>query len=282
MSIKNNRKLSFIIVTIVYIIASVSGVLIFNALKFDLWLNLLIADVCATIVTFVFSLFFFNASVYDPYWSVQPIVICTALLCVETSLMALIMVACVCVWGIRLTANWAYTFHGLTHQDWRYTMLKEKTGAFYPLINFLGIHMFPTLVVYACVLPVVYAITLSIPITVYGVIGCVVSISAVTLQAISDVQMQSYRKNKTTPFISVGLWKYSRHPNYLGEILMWWGMALAFVLTVPSMWYFGFGALLNTIMFLVVSIPMADKRQSRKQGFNEYKAHTRMLLPIRK
>ncbi len=282
MSIKNNKKASFVIVFIVYVLASVIGVFIFNALNYDLWLNLLIADVCATIITFVFSLIFTNASVYDPYWSVQPLVICVGLLLSGTSLMAIIMVACVCAWGVRLTANWAYTFHGLNHQDWRYTMLKEKTGAFYPLINFLGIHLFPTIVVYTCVLPVVYAIVLGIPTTALGILGCLISVSAIALQTVSDFQMQSYRKSKTEPFISVGLWKYSRHPNYLGEILMWWGMALAFVLTVRPMWYLAFGALLNTVMFLVVSIPMADRRQSKKQGFDEYKSHTRMLLPIKK
>lgn len=282
MSIKNNRKISFGIVFIVYVLASVGGVFIFNALNYDLWLNLLIADVCATIITFIFSLIFTNASVYDPYWSVQPLVICVGLLISGTSFMATIMVTCVCAWGIRLTANWAYTFHGLTHQDWRYTMLKEKTGAFYPLINFLGIHMFPTLVVYACVLPVVYAITMAIPTTVLGFLGCLISVCAIALQTVSDIQMQAYRKDRKTPFICVGLWKYSRHPNYLGEILMWWGMALTFTLTVPSMWYLALGALINTLMFLVVSIPMADGRQSKKQGFSEYKLHTRMLLPIKK
>ena len=282
MSLKDNRKLSFVIVFIVYVLASVGGVFIFNALNYDLWLNLLIADVCATVITFIFSLIFTNASVYDPYWSVKPLVICLGLLLSGTSLMAIIMVTCVCAWGVRLTANWAYTFHGLTHQDWRYTMLKEKTGAFYPLINFLGIHMFPTLVVYACVLPVVYAITMAIPTTVFGFLGCLISVCAIALQTVSDVQMQAYRKHKKTPFICVGLWKYSRHPNYLGEILMWWGMALTFTLTVPSMWYLALGALINTLMFLVVSIPMADGRQAKKQGFNEYKTHTSMLLPIKK
>ena len=102
------------------------------------------------------------------------------------------------------------------------------------------------------------------------------------MQGIADIQMHKYRKNRTTPFIRVGLWKYSRHPNYLGEILMWWGVALAVVSSAPNAWYLAAGAVANTILFLAVSIPMADGRQSRKEGFREYKEQTRMLLPIKK
>ena len=83
-------------------------------------------------------------------------------------------------------------------------------------------------------------------------------------------------------FIRSGLWKYSRHPNYLGEILRWWGIALSVICADPKAWYLVFGAILNTVLFLVVSIPMADGRQSKKDGFAEYKSQTRILLPIKK
>ena len=69
--LKQNRAVSFIVVTLVYIIATVVGVLAYRALTLDWRLSLLIADVTATVVTFVFSLIFKNASVYDPYWSVH-------------------------------------------------------------------------------------------------------------------------------------------------------------------------------------------------------------------
>jgi hypothetical protein len=50
----------------------------------------------------------------------------------------------------------------------------------------------------------------------------------------------------------------------------------------PDMWYLASGAVINTLMFLFVSIPMADKRQAKKEGFSQYKSSTRMLLPIKK
>ena len=281
-NLKRNRAASFLAVLAVYVISGAVGIAVYRLLSLDYWLSLLIADIAATVVTFIFSLLFNNSSVYDPYWSVQPPVILIAFaLGRELTALGVLLLIAVCVWAVRLTANWAYTFGGLDHQDWRYTMLKEKTGAFYPVINFVGIHLVPTLVVYGCTLPAVFAIVNGLTLNIGGVICICLSLFAATLQCVADIQMQSFRKRKTGGFIRVGLWKHSRHPNYLGEILMWWGVALAVVCADGAAWYLIAGAVSNTVLFFAVSIPMADKRQSRKAGFAEYKRETRMLLPIK-
>lgn len=280
---KNNRILSFSAIALVYILSAAAGLLTFKFIDFDWWLSLLIADTVATVLTFIFSLIFKNASVYDPYWSVQPPVILTAF-AVGRRLTALgiLLLFTVFFWAVRLTLNWAYTFKNLTCQDWRYTMLKEKTGVFYPIINFVGIHMVPTLVVYGCILPAVYAIREGIVLNVWSALFLLLSLGAALMQGIADIQMHKFRKRRDGAFNRHGLWKYSRHPNYLGEILMWWGVALSVVFAEPSAWYLIFGAVANTILFFSVSIPMADRRQSEKEGFFEYKKETRMLLPIKK
>ncbi len=282
-SLKNNRKLSFIIIGIVYVIATLVGISVYQSLNLSWWLSLLLADVAATVVTFAFSLFFGNASVYDPYWSVQPIVIFVGFSLSEgLNTLGILLLAALLLWGIRLTANWAYTFKNLNHQDWRYTMLKEKTGVFYPVVNFCGIHMVPTLIVYFCTLPAVYAVKNNLTVNIGSIIFICVSFFAALMQGVADIQMHKFRKHRNAPFIQNGLWKYSRHPNYLGEILMWWGIALCVVCAQATAWNLLLGALANTVLFLVVSIPMADKRQSRKKDFAEYKSQTRMLLPIKR
>lgn len=281
--LKQNRVASFIAVALVYLIATLVGIIVYNTLDLSWWLSLLIADVAATIVTFIFSVIFGNASVYDPYWSVQPPVILLAFaMGKRLTFLGVILIVAVSFWAIRLTANWAYTFGGLNHQDWRYTMLKEKTGKFYPIINFIGIHMVPTLIVYGCILPAVWAVIDGLNANLGSVISIGVSLGAATMQGIADYEMHTFRKNKTGTYIRVGLWKYSRHPNYLGEILMWWGVAFSVICAAPGLWYLAAGALANTVLFLTVSIPMADGRQSVKEGFAEYKKETRMLLPIKK
>ena len=283
MKLKESRALSFVAVAVVYVIAALAGVAIYRALSLPFWLALLVADIGATVVTFIFSLIFENASVYDPYWSVQPIFI---LACFAAgrhlTLFGMLLLVAVCFWGVRLTANWAYTFHGLTHEDWRYVQLRGQTGKAYPVINFVGIHLVPTLVVWACILPAVFAIVESAHLTALSVVFICVSFAAVILQGTADIQMHRFRRSGVGGFIRTGLWQNARHPNYLGEISMWWGVALSCVCAMPQRWYLIAGALANTLLFTFVSIPMADGKQSKKPGFEQYKRETRVLLPIKK
>lgn len=284
MNFKNKRWPSYLIILAIYLFATIIGIISYKYLPLkQFWLKLLIADVIATVFTYLFSLLFKNSSVYDPYWSVQPIVIVVAFIIYKGfTLASLFFLIPILLWGIRLTLNWAYTFYGFGYQDWRYVSLKEKTKKFYPIVNLLGIHLFPTLVVYLCTLPAVFIIYYQINFNPYMIIFSLTAILAAVLQGIADVEMHKFRKNKTTTFIRNGLWKYSRHPNYLGEILMWWSVGFMCLILYPKYWFLLIGALINNLMFVFISIPMADKRQSRKEGFNEYKQQTRMLLPLKK
>lgn len=281
--IKESKTLSILLIASIYIMAAALGLGVYMLMPFAFWAKLLIADIACTVFVFIFSMIFKNASVYDPYWSVQPIVIVVFFACgYMITLSSLLILISIIYWGIRLTGNWAYTFGGLKHQDWRYTKFENESGKIYPLINLAGIHLMPTLIVYLCTLPAVFVIRNELSANAGSVIGMAVCIGAATLQLFSDVQMQRYRKSGEHGLIRTGLWKYARHPNYLGEILMWWGVGIQAVSVMPDHWYLLAGALANTIMFFTVSIPLADKRQSQKPGYAEYKAATRSLLPIPK
>ena len=278
---KISRTGSFILIAAVYVLAALCGILVFGALEGQIWSRLLIADVIATAVVFVFSCIFKNASFYDPYWSVQPIVILAPMALKAPTTAKVLLLVMVCIWGIRLTGNWVHTFTGMEYQDWMYTQLKETTGKLYPFVNLAGIHMFPTLVVFLCVLPAVYVMQEAPAFSPLCLIGFCISIGAVVLQIVADTQMHTYRRDRKTTFIETGLWKYARHPNYLGEILMWWGVAIFSVCLLGFRWYLILGAAVNNLMFLFISIPMADKRQARKPGYEEYRKRKNCLIPIR-
>ena len=280
--IKDSRAASFVVITLVYVVAGAVGVCVFLALPFAAWLDLLIADAAATAVTFIFSLIFRNASVYDPYWSVQPpVILIGAAIRRGLSLQTALPLIAVLLWGIRLTANWAYTFKGLRFEDWRYRMLKEKTKGLYPFVNFFGIHLMPTVVVWLCTLPAVMVCDHTEYYHPAFAAFLLLSLGGTALELFADIQMHRFRKSGSG-LIRTGLWKHSRHPNYLGEILMWWGIGLYSVAAMPSRWYLLGGALAVTLLFIFVSVPMADRRQSRKPGYEGYRAETRMLLPIKK
>ncbi|MCJ7665887.1 MAG: DUF1295 domain-containing protein, partial [Actinobacteria bacterium] len=107
----------------------------------------LLADIAATLVVWGFGILFANSSIYDPYWSVAPLIILSYWIIIREvsfSVIDILFMAAIAIWGIRLTLNWAIRWKGLHHQDWRYTMLKEKSPRLWFLINLFGINLMPT------------------------------------------------------------------------------------------------------------------------------------------
>ena len=281
---KQSRIRSFLFTIIVYALALVVGLFVYGRMRGGVLFRVFAADIAATLFLFFVSLPLENASVYDPYWSVAPIVI-LPLAIHEFGVWnagTIALLCCVTYWGIRLTANWAYTFQGYDHQDWRYTMLRERSGAFYPLVSLFGIMLFPTLVVFFCLLPALHYIQFG-GINLVTLLGFALCVSAATLQLVADVQLHRFQRqaNNRGQIIRHGVWRHARHPNYLGEILMWWGVFVVLVSVRPSLWPLGIGALTNTLMFLFISIPMAESRMAGyKEGFDRYVQETNRLLPI--
>lgn len=285
---KQKRAFGFAIIAVIYVLAIFLALFSFQILEkyFSLYLAIFLADVIATLFVYFAGVFVKNTSVYDPYWSVQPLIIVSFLLTrfQVWNLGILLMLIALFYWGIRLTANWAYTFDSLNSQDWRYDMLKEKSKKWYPVVSLLGINLFPTVIVFLAVLPAIVFFEQG-GVNIITIIGFVICLLAASLQLFADIQMQKYRNSPhdKSSIIRIGLWKYSRHPNYLGEILQWWGIYIMMVSIQPDKWYLAIGAILNTLMFFFISIPMAEKRlASYKLNFDIYKQETRMLLPFKK
>ena len=136
------KTVSIVIIGIIYLIAILLGYFVFITLNkglHELW-ALFLADVVATVVVWGFGLFYKNVSVYDPYWSVAPPVMFTVWAFYKSTftLPVVLLLIAVWYWGIRLTGNWAYTFKGLAHEDWRYTRYRETQSPFiFHVINFL-------------------------------------------------------------------------------------------------------------------------------------------------
>ena len=269
---------------LVYALALVAGLYVYFHLRGGALLRVFAADAAATLFVYLVSLPLGNASVYDPYWSVAPLAI-LPLAAMDFGVWnagTAVLLFCVGYWGVRLTANWAYTFRGYDHQDWRYTMLREKSGALYPLVSLFGIMLFPTLVVYLCLLPALQYIQAG-GINLFTCLGFALCVSAATLQLVADIQLHRFQKRASNrgQIIRTGVWRHARHPNYLGEILMWWGVYAVMLSVLPRLWPLGVGALVNTLMFLFISIPMAESRLAGyKEGFDRYVAETNRLLPI--
>lgn len=284
---KKSKIKGLILLLIIYVIATFAGIGIYILLKPYLHplLCVLIADVVATIVVWLTGIPLKTASVYDPYWSVQPIVI-GILLMIDFSaynLGTFLYLGALAFWAIRLTFNFCIEFTNLNYIDWRYASYKAKYPKIYQLINLFGFCMMPTLLVYATSLPVFVYIINGYDFNFLNIIGLSIMVIATFLELFADVQMKKFRRERKSrsELNRIGLWKYSRHPNYLGEISFWYGVAAVAFIGNFSSWYLPIGAILNTLLFVFISIPLAENSmKSYKDGFEEYKRETRMLLPI--
>ena len=282
---KMSKPLSLLVVLTVYTAAFFVGLLVYRLLLVPPVWAYLCADAAATVVIWVSGLVFRNASMYDPYWSVAPLVlfVCFVLDACAFDVADALYLAVFAFWGTRLTLNWGIGWQGMGHQDWRYTMLHDQNPTLWPLTNFFGINMIPTLIVFINLLPAYYSAQTSGQFSVLTAAGAVVCLSAAVLQIVSDGQMRRFRLNAANRGLNMaaGLWKYSRHPNYLGEVSFWWGIYIMMLGQTPAMWWTIFAPVLMTLLFAFISVPMMEKRLlATRPGYAAYKKATSVLLPL--
>lgn len=286
--LKKSKGLSLLLVTAIYILSFYVGIAGFVLLaEAHILIRLLVCDVLATVLVYIAGVILKNSSVYDPYWSVKPIIFCVLLMVhfKNTSAAAFLVLAVVSVWGLRLTYNWITTFENLFWQDWRYVKYKSEHRYLWQVINFFGIHLIPTLVVFAACVPVVYIMQGGYKINAVTVILSLLCVAAVLLQYISDKTMHGFLNNPDSKgkVCREGVWKYSRHPNYLAEISFWWLIYLIALSFSFSHWYLFGGAVLVTLLFEFISVPLMEKRQKqRREEYAVYIRETGRIFPFPK
>ena len=236
---------------------------------------------------FVFSRAFDNSSFYDAYWSVAPATIALWLVFGVANASGLtlrqgVVLALVLLYAVRLTWNWARGWTGLGHEDWRYVDLRKKTGKLYWVVSLLGLHLMPTVMVYLGCLPLHSAlVTGAAGFGVLDVLAAIVTLGAIVIEALADEQLRAFRmkKREDGEICTAGLWGYSRHPNYFGEISFWGGLWL-FGVAAGAPWWAAAGIVAMIGLFVGVSIPLAEKRSiARRPHFAEHQRKVSMLIP---
>lgn len=289
----NSKSKALLEITVYYALALVVGYLSLRYLSFSNSENpylssevvdYLVADCIMTIFIFGCSIIKRNSSVYDAYWSVIPFYFVVAFMVLNDAFNwdYLLLFAVIAAWSWRLTHSWARGWSGFEHEDFRYVDLRKKTQSFYPIVNFLGIHLFPTLIVFASCLPLFHIIHAEMYNLLLFFVGILISVLGIYFEYTADLALAKFRK-RTNPqlgdILMTGIWSKMRYPNYLGEMLFWIGIALAgFAYKMP--FYFSFGAIALIAMFLFISIPMKEKRmRERRVGYADYKAKVGLFFP---
>jgi steroid 5-alpha reductase family enzyme len=245
------------------------------------------ADIAATIVVFIFSVVFNNSSIYDPYWSLAPVPIALYWTFLPSSNAVLIrqiaVLLLLTVWAARLTYHCLDRWQGLKHEDWRYAEMRGTAGRFYWLVSFFGFHFFPTIIVFLGCLSLYSALSVGTnPVGVLDIVAIVITISAIWIEARADRELKTFvsRRQSAAENIATGLWAYSRHPNYFGEVLFWWGLYLFALSANFAYWWAIIGPVCITMLFLFVSIPMMDRHILKtKPAYVETMKRVSALVP---
>lgn len=250
------------------------------------WMLVLIWHLYATIFIYIFSVLLRNSSLYDPFWSLAPVPIVLVLSNGMSSLeVKLLVVIPITLWAIRLTRNWIISWEGFSHEDFRYKDLKNTNKFQAELNNLFGIHLIPTLIVNFGLFPLFYLVdvvqTDSSVLIYYLYLASIFTFLAVVLETVADEQMREFRDNPENrgKTMKYKLWKYSRHPNYLGEVLFWYGIYFMGLSTGLLPLWLILCPTLMLALFIFISCPMMDKRSLKNRSdYAEYMRKTSMLL----
>lgn len=275
------------IVTAVYLAVAAASVAAFGVV--DHWhplLAVLVVDLGATLAVFAASTALRNNSVYDPYWSVAPPFIAWAFASVGSGVPGTrfaLVIGALSVWAVRLTVNWARGWQGMRHEDWRYPMLRERSGMPAWVSDLGAVHVLPTMHVWLGSFGLYAALTLGTrDVGWLDVVAAALVVLAAVLQLVADEQLRAHRRSGSTEPCRRGLWSLSRHPNYFGEVAVWWGIWLFGVAGHPGAWWWTLiGPVSMTALLRGVSVRLMDDRSlARRPGYDVLLRELPAMLPI--
>jgi steroid 5-alpha reductase family enzyme len=222
--------------------------------------------------------------VADIAWGGGYIVAALSVLVIQNtvSYRALLVSLLVVVWGVRLAVHIGLRNRG-KGEDPRYRQWREEWGRHPMIRSFFQIFLLQGLLIVVISLPVTRIIlSEESRLSLLDLIGVLIWLTGFLFEAVGDYQLMQFKKDPATrgKIMITGLWKYTRHPNYFGEVILWWGIYLL-ALAVPGGWATIIGPITITFLILGVSgIPLLEKKYEGNKAFDEYKRHTSAFFPM--
>ena len=198
------------------------------------------------------------------------------------SMRALLVCTLVSIWGLRLAWHIHTRNKGKT-EDYRYLAWRKQWGKYFFIRSYLQVYIMQGFLLFLIVLPVLLINkSLASSLDWIDFAGVAIWLFGFYFEAVGDAQLAQFIKDSTNKgkLIQSGLWRYTRHPNYFGEVTQWWGLWLI-ALSVPSGWLGIIGPITITFLILKVSgIPMLEKKMEENPEFAEYKRKVSMFVPL--
>lgn len=233
-------------------------------------------------IWYLVSLLARRNDVADIAWGLGYVLICIYLFNTQakTSL-PLLNYSLVSIWAMRLSIHIFLRNRGKT-EDFRYLQWRKNWGKSFYWRSYLQVYLLQGFFLWIIAAPViVIGVSGENPWNLITYLGIALWGIGFFFQAIGDHQLARFIKIRKDQeeVLQSGLWKYSRHPNYFGEILMWWGIFII-SLPLPHSWIGLLGP--STITFLLVfvsGVPLLEKRYAKNPAYAEYQKRTSMLIP---
>lgn len=192
----------------------------------------------------------------------------------------------VVVWGLRLSLHIYSRWDKSQAEDKRYTELRnqyaKKWGGF-ALNMYVRVFLLQAVLAVAVSLPLIVINTSNTTTPSWVIaVGIVVWVIGFYFEAVGDYQLKKHIANPKNKgkIMTSGLWEYTRHPNYFGELTQWWGI-FVIALAVPYVWVSVIGPIIITVLLLFISgVPLTEKHFKGRAGWDAYKKHTSKLFPL--
>ena len=243
-----------------------------------------ITIVIIMVATWLLSLAIKNASIVDIVWGLGFAITSWVLaLAIDgDSTRQILLAFMVGLWGVRLGSYLAK--RNLGHgEDWRYKAMRKKKGAKFGLISLVTVFGLQGALMFIVSLPVMFGNSDSTPgVGPIAVVGIMVWAVGFLFEAVGDWQLARFKRDSSNAgkVMQTGLWSLTRHPNYFGNALLWWGIGIVGAETGSGI--IGFvGPVVMTFFLLKVSgVPMLERSlNKRREGYAEYAARTSMFIP---
>ena len=231
------------------------------------------------------SLIITDASIIDMFWGggFALVALTTMLTADNLSPLAITTGVAVILWGTRLFVHLNIRWRKEGEEDYRYQKMRAYHGKHFWWRQFFTVFTLQGLLMFLVAMPYMAAFYFGGPAALPGltVFFLLVALGGLYMEAMADIQLTKFRADPNSgPLLDDGWWKYTRHPNYFGDAVFWWGIYFAVVAATPEAIWTIFGPIIMNFLLVKVSgAEMLERRLKHKPGYAEYMERTNRFVP---